>query len=98
MTSPAAKAAALQAYGLSEQLWGRQCKKIDASEFLDTIAASFDECMRNEREACAKIADAFAKVAEMRSLVHTTGTARDAALDKMEAALEIASKIRERNT
>jgi hypothetical protein len=51
MPSPPAQAAALQAYGLSEQLWGMQPTRIDATEFIRTIAESFDECIKQEREA-----------------------------------------------
>lgn len=58
MPSPPAQAAALQAYGLSEQLWGQQPVKIDVKEFVEMIATSFDECMKqereHEREACAR--------------------------------------------
>jgi hypothetical protein len=49
MPSPPAQAAALQAYGLSEQLWGMQPTRIDAAEFIRTIAESFDECIKQER-------------------------------------------------
>jgi len=56
MPTPAAQAAALQAYGLSEQLWGLQPTRIDAREFIAMIAASFDECMQQEREhTCKKL-------------------------------------------
>ncbi len=41
--NPDAKAIALSAYGLSEQLWGLQPKKIDAKEFIETIERNVEE-------------------------------------------------------
>jgi hypothetical protein len=71
MPSPPAQAAALQAYGLSEQLWGMQPTRIDATEFIRTIAESFDECIKQEREACAKVAEDQAQ--EFLSPEYATG-------------------------
>lgn len=58
MPTPAAQAIALNAYGLSEKLWGMQPHGVDAETFMREIAENVEEAIKTEREACAKIADA----------------------------------------
>lgn len=45
-------------------------------------------------EECARVADRYRDRTEQRSELHTSEKAKDAALDTMEAAIEIAAAIR----
>ena len=55
---------------------------------------AIDRAVAEERERCAKIADQVARNAEYRAAGHSDATAKQAALDKMEAAQLVASSIR----
>lgn len=98
MPSPPAQAAALQAYGLSEQLWGMQPTRIDAAEFIRTIAESFDECMKQEREACAEFVENTYRNAEDEALRarFVVPEAKDGYLEAWHQASDVAAAIRNR--
>jgi citrate lyase alpha subunit len=49
-------------------------------------------------ERAAKVADKYAQKAEIRASTHTNPISKGSALDKFEAATEIASSIRSLNT
>lgn len=69
--------------------WGR----IDGRDHPETVVAR--AATAAERERCAAIADGYARNAEYRAAGHDNDDAKRAALDKMEAGLEIAARIRQ---
>ena len=59
-----------------------------------TIRMVMEEATARERERCAKIAETVAINAERRMIGHSNLEAKQSALDKMQAAQEVAAYIR----